>query len=124
LPVVFNDYRLGEENDACATAFEVGVNADSPFLPDDASDWYHFTLGAPGTLAVELTNFVPIAGQVAVYRGTTCGSRVFLGNNGNFALNKTVNLGAQPAGHYYIFVSNDGPASDTTAYRLRVRYTP
>jgi uncharacterized repeat protein (TIGR01451 family) len=124
LPAVYNNYLVGEPNDTCDTAYLIGVNTSYPFLPDDDNDWYHFNAGASSSLVIELTNFTPIAGQVAVYRGATCASRVFLGNNGNFAASKSVNLGAQPAGHYYVYVSNDGPESTTTPYQLRVSLTP
>ncbi len=79
-----------------------------------------------GNVSVELTNFVPQAGQLVVWSGA-CGSLELLGRNPNSALNKTVNLGSLPAVdgqsqsiQYIIQIINDGPTNTTDPYGLRV----
>ncbi|MGH2536963.1 MAG: hypothetical protein ACRDHL_06195, partial [Candidatus Promineifilaceae bacterium] len=76
---------------------------------------------APADLTVSVTEFAPLAGQVAVYGGASCGTAVFLGNNGSYGPNKVVPLGQQPAGAYFIFVSNDGEMNLTELYSLEVQ---
>lgn len=99
---------------------------DSPrqFYAEDFQDWYHFTLPVDAQVTVRLSQFVPLAGQIAIYRGPTCGSAEFLVNNGDTTLEKVLNLGIQQAAHFFIFVSNDGVYNDTQPYILLIETQP
>ncbi|HSM56266.1 MAG TPA: hypothetical protein VK879_08940 [Candidatus Sulfomarinibacteraceae bacterium] len=110
--------RLGEPNDTCAQAYPIEPNHEWQFLPEDRSDWYRFRLEASARLRVTLSNFVPREGQIALYRGESCGTAVFLKNDGDSSLNRTLDLGDQPAGQYFIFVGNDGPLNEVDYYTL------
>lgn len=123
LPIFNKGEEFGEPNDQCETATDILVNLDNEYLPEDRDDWYQFDLPSSGNLLVELSNFTPMKGQLTVFRGDSCSSRLLLGINGNPAVNKVVDLGTQPAGHYYIYVSNDA-APSTVPYTLRVNFTP
>jgi uncharacterized repeat protein (TIGR01451 family) len=114
----------GEPNDSCEQAHTIFHNINYEFLPDDPVDWYQFSLIESGALIVEVTNFVPFFGQVAVFVGDSCAIRELIGSNGNPGPIKTVNAGVQPAGRYYIFISNDGPMNDQDPYMLRVNFMP
>ncbi|MEW5986153.1 MAG: hypothetical protein AB1791_05935 [Chloroflexota bacterium] len=122
VPLIRYAVRVDEPNDTCEQAFSVSINRDLFFYPDDAADWYEFDLTSSGDLVVELTNFVPEEGQVAVYKGASCGARTFLGSDGTPGTNKTVVVSNQTAGHYYIFVSNDGVFNSSDLYKLRIEY--
>ena len=113
-----------EPNNSCAQAFPITVNKDFFFLPNDTQDWYRFDLSqATSNLVVELTNFVPVAGQMIVYTSGAggCSSLQFLQSNGDFSSTKIVSLGQRPPGRYYVRVINDGPASNNDFYKVRVR---
>jgi hypothetical protein len=120
LPIFALNTYVGEPNDICQQARTIVPSITYSFYPNDAVDWYQFDLNTSGNLTVRLSEFVPIAGQVAVYRGRNCDSIVFLGSNGDFTPLKVVNLGNQPAGKYYVFISNDGNFTNVTPYKLRV----
>lgn len=110
----------GEPNDSCSIAYPILTDTVYEFYPDDEHDWYTFRLEDEAELTIHLQNFMPRAGQIAAYNGDSCGSAGLLGNMGEDALEKTLNLGRQPAGVYYIYVSNDGLMSSTHPYRLIV----
>jgi hypothetical protein len=113
--------QFGEDNDGCGNAFPIPVNSAEQFLAEDQDDWYRAILSPGGSLTVSLTNFVPQAGQLAVFRGATCGTAEFLGSVGNPGPTKIVALGDQPAGTYFIYVSNDGPLNEADLYTLLVQ---
>jgi|GEM_PF-4456966 len=110
-------------NNSCETAAPLALNTIYNFLPENRDDWYQFNLPSNGNLVVELSNFVPQEGQLTVYRGQDCSSRTLIGINGSSATRKVLNLRTQPAGHYFIYVSNDA-APSTTPYFLQVIFTP
>jgi hypothetical protein len=112
--------QFGEDNDTCAGAFPITINSPGQFLAEDLHDWYRTTLFEGGSLTITLTNFVPLAGQLAVYRGEICAAAVFLASNGSTAATKVLSLGPQPAGTYYVYVSNDGPPNSSDLYTLLV----
>ncbi len=123
IPIVANNFinhdPLGEPNDVCDQAFPLKANQTSEFLAEDIDDWYTFTLDATNDVTINLTNFVPIAGQITVWHGT-CQSLSFRGQNGNFATAKSINLSNQPAGTYYVWVINDGPINTFDKYALSI----
>jgi hypothetical protein len=113
----------GEEpNDRCADAYPIVVNYTHHFLPDDMHDWFTFVLPAAANLRIVVDHFIPLDGQIAAYRGERCtpGELQLLQNYGFPGLTKTLDLGQQPAGRYYLYVSNDGEFSDTEPYRLTI----
>ena len=114
--------RRGEEpNDSCAEAFQLFVNRNETFLPDDAVDWFVFDLAAAAEVTVELRDFSPGRGQLNVAIGQGCQQLQLIGTSGEPTVDKTVSLGRREAGRYYIRVIADGPLSQTAAYRLFVR---
>jgi hypothetical protein len=133
-PAAFNYYLAltalnlgqgpGEPNDRCDQAFGLVTGMPHFFLAEDAQDWYRFMLSEPADLNISLTNFAPENGQAALYYGPACGSLTFVRNNGDVGTNKSMNLGQQPAGRYFLFVSNDGQMNTDTPYRLLIEATP
>ncbi len=112
--------RVEEPNNTCGQAYQVEINIEHQFLPDDSLDWFEFDLVDSGNLEIQVTDFEPIFGQVAVYKGNDCSSRVFLGNKGDAGTSKILDLGVQAQGHYFIFVGNDGELNGANPYNLRV----
>ncbi len=123
IPVVANDFinhtPLGEPNDVCDQAYPLATNQVREFLAEDIHDWYKFTLDSSSNLTVNLTNFVPVAGQITIWRGT-CQSLTYLGQNGDFATTKSISLTNQPAGTYHVWLINDGPQNSNDKYTLSV----
>lgn len=119
LPAVFSP-SYGEPNDTCGQAFPIELNQPGYFLAEDLYDWYSFQLPASGPVQVSLQNFVPAGGNLVVYRGE-CGEQVLVGSDGSTAVNRTLNLGNQPAGPYAILLITDGPLNSTDLYTLRVQ---
>jgi hypothetical protein len=109
-----------EENDSCPDAYPLVTDSPYQFLAEDRDDWYQFTTMEDAEVTVRLTDFAPLLGQIAVYRGTSCSTAVFLANNGNNSLDKTLALGTQPADSFYLYVSNDGPLNSVSPYSLIV----
>jgi hypothetical protein len=116
---------------SCGNAFPLNsLNRRYTFLPPAtrAQHVFRFELPRQGDVSVELTAFVPRAGQLVVWSGA-CGSLELLGRNPNTALNKTVDLGSLPAVNgqgqriqYIIQIINDGPTNTTDPYGLRVNF--
>ncbi|MCB8981160.1 MAG: hypothetical protein H6657_27465 [Ardenticatenaceae bacterium] len=123
LPITFNNVTnhndLGEPNNSCDQSFPLQLNQPAQFLAEDVYDWYGLTLDATSNLTIKLTNFVPIAGQITVWRGS-CDNLTFLGQNGDFATTKTIQLSNQPPGNYSIWIINDGPTNTNQKYTLTV----
>jgi uncharacterized repeat protein (TIGR01451 family) len=125
MPIIQNGIPTGEPNDTCEQAYGIRPNHDFWFLPEDVPDWYEFDLAVGGRMTVYLRNFTPRFGQIVVYKGDTCDDRVVLAQNGDDGTSKTLQIpGSPPPGHYFIFVGNDGPKSQTERYMLRVSVTP
>ncbi len=110
----------GEENDGCSGAYPLFTDSPYHFLAEDRDDWYRFTTEQDSEVTIQLTEFAPLLGQIAAYRGESCGAATFLANNGSNSLDKTLELGAQPGGSFYVYVSNDGPLNSVSPYSLIV----
>lgn len=112
-----------EPNKSCAQAYPLVLNRPYSFLPPAAypsdQDYFSFELTGNTRVRVELSNFLPQAGQILVRSGDGC---LFVeGKNGTVALNKTVDLGLKPAGKYYIQIINDNNQVFTNMYSVIVR---
>ena len=112
--------RLGEPNNSCGLAYDIVPGMTWKFLPEDRADWYRFRLAEAADVRVHLNNFVPLKGQMAIYRGESCGTAGFLVNDGDDSAQRTLDLGLQPAGQFFIFVANDGFLNQTEFYTLLV----
>jgi hypothetical protein len=123
MPVIAKGSTSDEPNDKCQQATRISPNVNYAFFPDDRFDWYHFDTSFDGTMMAVLSNFKPRFGQIALYRGDSCDSRVLLSNNGTPSETKTVDAGFQTAGHFYVFVSNDGVLTNKDPYNLVVTVT-
>jgi hypothetical protein len=119
---IFANSAIGEPNDGCVAAYRIQPNITYQFLPDDVHDWYQFDLTEDGDLVAELTNFLPLRGQIALFKGDDCATMTHLKNNGDTAETKIVDVGPQTAGHYFVYVSNDGTPNNDKPYRLRIRF--
>lgn len=122
LPVLLNPRIYGEPNNSCAEAYPLPLNQTLPFLAEDMDDWYLFDLPQAGTVRIHWLNFVPQEGQILLYRGQ-CDSRVFVANNGETAVNRVLDVGAQPADRYYIRIISDA-LNEQDEYTLRVQFAP
>jgi len=123
MPVLFKGPASDEPNDTCQQAHRISPNVVYGFFPEDKFDWYHFDTSFDGNMRAILSNFKPLFGQIALYRGNSCDSRVLLGNSGNPATTKTINAGFQASGHFYVFVSNDGVLTNKDPYNLVINVT-
>ena len=108
-----------EPNDSCQEAVSIAVNVGYEFGADDLHDWFSFTLAESAPVTVELTEFAPEAGQLAVAEGS-CSALDLLGHNGDFSSSKAVSVGTLEPGRYFILVINDGPKYLDEPYQLRV----
>lgn len=98
-----------EPNNSCTRPYPLIMNRQYFFLPPalypNDQDYYSFQLTQSARVRVELTNFVPRKGQLVVRTGEGC--LTIVARNPDEALNKTLDLGTQPAGRYYIQIIND-----------------
>lgn len=120
--------QQGEPNNEVCSSYPLDINRQyTNFLPNDAQDWYHFDLDQPGTVEIEVSNFVQ-TGQIAFYIGPDCASRTFLINNGDPSMTKIVRwtvTNEQAPNRFFIFVGTDPSEFRTTnPYSLIVRFTP
>lgn len=122
LPVVAYDpvRTTDEPNDTCAEAFPLRLDQVGSFGAEDRDDWYVFDLPQTSNVRIELTNFLPQEGQMLVASGV-CGQLTRIGQNGDFAPTKVIELDALPPGRYYIWVITDGPRTMGVPYNLVVR---
>jgi hypothetical protein len=120
LSVFMNGPGREEPNNSCSEAFAVATNFTHEFLADDRHDWYTFVLPADASLSISVTNFTPLIGQLAAYRGESCTSSILLQNYGLPGMTKSLTLGQQPAGRYFLYVSNDGAYNDEEPYELTI----
>lgn len=123
LPITLNNIIYGEPNDTCGEAFPISTNTNFSFLADDADDWYQFELDTATDLTIELTNFLPVDGQITAWFGP-CNALTFLGHNGDFSTTKLLDLGRRLPGEYHIWLINDGSTTITTPYHLHVTANP
>lgn len=121
LPAVLRPLPYGEPNNTCTQAVSLPLNQSQAFLAEDGHDWYVFELAQSGTVRIYWQNFVSQEGQMILYRGS-CDDLVFIANNGETAVNRTLDAGSQPAGRYFIWLINDGPLNDQDEYTLRVQF--
>ncbi len=120
LPVVLRPRILGEPNNSCGEAFPLGLNQPAQFLAEDENDWYRFSLSQMTQVQVELSNFIPQAGQVTVWYGVPCTAAVRVGHDGTIAVNRVLDLGMQPAGDYFIWLINAGALNTADLYTIEV----
>lgn len=121
MPVIQNPAAIQDEpNNACGDAFPIRTDQSYSFDAEDGSDWYVFELTAVHSIRVELTNFAPEEGQILLLKGS-CGNLSRVGNNGNFATTKTIDVGPQTPGTYFVWVLNDGPTNTNQPYNLNVK---
>ena len=111
-----------EPNNSCEQAFPIANNVSHEFLPDDKDDWYSFALDKPGDVIVQVTNFMPLDGQILVAQGQ-CGTLTRIGHNGDYTVDKTVSLGRLLAGRYFIWLITDEvpPPGAIVPYNLTVQ---
>ena len=118
LPSIANRIVAGEPNNGACNALALMPNINHYFLPDDANDWYRFSLPSAARVRIVLSNF-SAGGQIVIYSGD-CAGPTFLQNNGNFEATKIVDLGQRQAGSFLIWVITDSRFSDSAPYVLRV----
>ena len=118
LPSVSNRIVAGEPNNGACNALALMPNINHYFLPDDANDWYRFSLPSAARVRIVLSNF-SAGGQIVIYSGD-CAGPTFLQNNGNFEPTKIIDLGQRQAGPFLIWVITDSRFSDSAPYTLRI----
>lgn len=98
-----------EPNNSCSRPYPLLLDRQYFFLPPGLypgdQDYYSFELTQSVRVRVELTNFVARKGQLVVRKGEGC--LTVVARNPDEALNKTLDLGTQTAGRYYIQIIND-----------------
>ncbi len=110
----------GEPNNGACNALPLQTNQSYYYLPDDANDWYRFTLDSSARLKAVLLDFTA-EGQFILYSGN-CASPTYLQHNGDTGVvtNRTVDLGLRPAGTYFIWIISENRLSSALPYQLRV----
>jgi hypothetical protein len=131
MPGVMDD--VVEPNYRCGLAYPLQLNRAYHFLPPPTyvpnadpprQDYYRFQLTESSVVTVELTNFVPLKGQLIVRKAENCDDPALanpIGRNPDSVLNRTLSLGTRPPGQYFIQIINDGPAETQQLYRLIVK---
>ncbi|MCW5861525.1 MAG: cadherin domain-containing protein [Anaerolineae bacterium] len=120
LPSVANRPVPGEPNNGACNALPLQTNLSYYYLPDDANDWYRFTLESPARLKAVLRDF-SAEGQFILYSGN-CASPTYIQHNGDTGVVTTriVDLGLRPAGTYFIWIISENRLSSTLPYQLSV----
>lgn len=118
LPTLSKLSAAGEPNNGVCDAMAITANRGYYFLPDDANDWYRFTLESPANLKVKLSNYMA-DGQIVLFTGN-CTSPTILRNNGNYESVKEIDMGPQEEGTYFIWVLTDHGFTSASAYTLMV----
>ena len=120
LPAIANRPVPGEPNNGACSALPLQTNLTYYYLPDDANDWYRFTLESPAQVKAILRDFTA-EGQFIIYSGN-CASPTYIRHNGDTGVVPTriVDLGLRPAGTYFIWIISDRRLSSTQPYQLRV----
>ncbi len=110
----------GEPNNGACNALPLQTNQSYYYLPDDANDWYRFTLDSSARLKAVLLDFTA-EGQFILYSGN-CASPTYIQHNGDTGVvtNRTVDLGLRPAGTYFIWIISENRLSSALPYQLRV----
>ncbi len=120
LPLLLRPRPYGEPNNSCGEAYRIPLNQTVPFLAEDDYDWYLFDLPQSESITIYWQNFMPQEGQILLYRGE-CDNLVFVANNGETAVNRTIDAGVQPPGRYYIWIISDALPNEQDEYTLRVQ---
>ena len=132
LPNVSDDNDpINEPNNSCSNAHLMLVNRQYWVTPPAKypadQDYFAFEVPQESQATIELTNFVPRAGQMVVRyddddptKPTPNCERVW-DRRPRLTLNNTMDLGQMPAGRYYIQIINDGPSNIADQYGLIVR---
>ncbi len=120
-PVIANSSMplSDEPNNNCNQAYPIPLNQTRSFEAEDVNDWYSFDLDKTYDVTIKLTNFAPEEGQILVAKGA-CGNLSLLGQNGDFATEKTIKINNIGAGRYYIWIIIDGPTNTGSPYNLKV----
>lgn len=131
MPNIMDD--VVEPNNRCSNAYPIQLNRLYNFLPPltyipnanpPLQDYYRFELTESASIRVEMTNFVPLKGQLIVRKAENCDDPALnnaIGRNPDPLLNRTLVLGTQSAGQYFIQIINDGPPETDQLYGLIVR---
>ena len=115
-----NDSPFEPNNTAC-TAASISPNVTYQAYPDDASDWYSFTLGTPLNVQFTFTNFlVSGAGQFIVYKSDNCAA---LGTALTVQDKSAASYGPVPLqiGKYFIRIAVASGFQNQYLYNLRVQ---
>jgi hypothetical protein len=127
VPTVLRRDMYYEENDGWPSAY--GPLASGPTYlayPDDAEDYYYFTLSATATTFVTVTNFAPTSsyGTVVLYGPAGDERGAYIAHYGKGGYSSMV-LGPHllGAGRYHVRVyTREGHYSATQPYTLTVTY--
>lgn len=120
LPIIADQGR-DEPNNVPCQSFQLLTNKLYRFLAEDTDDWYSFDLIGESRVTIELAQFASENGQIAVWRGGNCNVIGFVQNATVTTAAYTLELGAQPAGRYYVHVFNAGELEEEQPYKLTVR---
>ncbi|MCB9445581.1 MAG: tandem-95 repeat protein [Ardenticatenaceae bacterium] len=120
LPAIFNNYVYGEPNNSACEAFAISINTSYRFLPDDKEDWYKFTLAAQSSISVQISNYLPVDGQMLVYSDSNCADPPLLAQVADITPSGIANIGVLEAGTYYVRIYTAVIPANSPPYTLRV----
>ncbi len=124
LPLVLNNYIPDEPNDSACAAYGITLNKNYQFLPDDAEDWYVFTLNTASSLNISITNYTSTDGQLLMYkRGASCSDLQWNSawHDPYITPSGSITLSSVAAGTYYVRIFTNNVPSNPTEYTLRVQ---
>lgn len=110
---------------SCAAPLYIDIDTTYPFYPDTENAVYWFALADSTDVTVELKNFLPVDGQITVYKDTGKGcdpaSLEDLGFDGSSDIDRTVAVGTQEPGNYYVHIFSGAGLGREQAYSLLIR---
>jgi hypothetical protein len=130
LPLVFKDHKLAfegpfeqEDNDSTAQANgPIHSGQDYQGYPDDANDYFSFSTGATGDIAINLSNHIGSGVQVILYYQTTDQRVEPVCQKPDGGTSCAITYPSQPGGLYYLRIYTASGFNTTTPYTLRVTY--
>ncbi len=110
---------------SCTAPLFIDIDTVYQFYPDTEHAIYWFALADTTDVVVELMNFLPEEGQIAIYKDTGKGcdpaSLEDIGFDGSSDIDRTLAVGAQEAGNYYVYIFSGADLGREQAYSLLVR---
>ncbi|MCX7570658.1 M4 family metallopeptidase [Tumebacillus sp. DT12] len=117
-PAPGDEYEPNDTQSAAYGPITSGTIYNGTIGTSTDNDWFKFTTGASGTIALSLTN-LPKDYDLYLYNGS--GTQVAKSENGSTTA-ESISYSASAAGTYYVKVIGYSGANSSTAYALKATY--